>query len=78
MTPSSKRVTRESSAFVRERGLRPLIISISGSIVEVRPKGLRQAETMDIAAIYAYAVRSRLARERAEKKLAKKVKKKFT
>jgi hypothetical protein len=55
-----------------------LIVTITGSIVEVRAKGLRQVETMDVAAIYAFAVRSRVAKERAEKKLAKKVKKKFT
>jgi len=74
MTPSTKPVTRLSSAYVRDRGLRPLVITIIGSLVEVRAKGLRQVETMDIAAIYSFALKSRMAREKAEKKAARKAK----
>lgn len=76
MTPSTKPVTRLTSAYVRDRGLRPLVITVHGSIVEVRAKGLRSTETMDIAAIYNFALKSRLTREKAERKAARKAKSK--
>lgn len=74
VTPSTKACTRLSSAYVRDRGLRPIVITVQGSLVTVRAKGLRQAETMDIAAIYSFALKSRLAREKAERKASRKAK----
>ena len=72
MTPSTKPTTRESSAYTRDRGMRPLIVTIHGSLIELRAKGLRSRETLDIASLYAYAIKGRLARERAERKAARK------
>lgn len=72
MTPSSRPVTRESSALVRDRGARPVIVTITGSILLLRPKGLRSEETLDIAAAWDHAVKQRLARQRAEKAAKKK------
>jgi len=75
MTPSTKPVTRMSTALVRDKGLRPVVITIRDSFVEVRATGLRSTETMDIAAIYSWAVKARMARERAEKAAARKTRK---
>ena len=72
MTPSSKPVTRESSAYVRDRGLRPIIATITGSVVELRAKGLRSREYIDLAWAYQYAVKQRVAQERAERKAKRK------
>lgn len=72
MTPSTKPVTRISLAFFRDKGLRPIIVTITGSMLELRCKGLRQRETVDIAAVYGQAVRSRVAYEKAQRKKAKK------
>jgi hypothetical protein len=68
MTPSTKPVRRESSAFVRERGLRPLIATIHGSLLLLRPKGLRREEILDLGAAYSLAVKQRVAREQAERR----------
>lgn len=70
-TKSIKPVTRESSAFVRERGMRPLIVTIVDSLLLLRPKGLRSEEVLDLGAAYSMAVKQRVARERAEKKAKK-------
>jgi hypothetical protein len=72
MTPSTKPTTRLSSAYVRDRGLRPLIVTISGSLIELRAKGLRSRETVDLASIWSFAVKARLLREKAERKANKK------
>ena len=76
MTPSSKPVTRESSAYVRDRGMRPVIVTITGSLIELRAKGLRSRETLDVASLYTMAVRQRVIREKAEKRAARKAKRK--
>jgi hypothetical protein len=73
-TKSVKPVTRETSAFVRERGLRPLIATIHGSYVLLRPKGLRSEEVLDLGAAWSMAVKQRVWREKAEKKAARKAK----
>jgi hypothetical protein len=73
-TKSTRAVTRESSAFVRDRGLRPIIVTITGSILELRAKGLRQREALDLAACYSIAVKQRLASEKAERAAARKAK----
>ena len=67
-TKSTKPVTRESSAFVRDRGLRPIIVTITGSLVELRAKGLRRTEYLDLAFCYQVAIKQRVAREQASKK----------
>lgn len=71
-TKSTKPVRRETSAFVRERGFRPLIATISGSVFLIRPKGLRREEVLDVAAAWSLAVKQRVARERAERRAARK------
>lgn len=40
----------------------------------VRDRGLRQSETMSIDAIYSFALKARLAREKFEKQKARKAK----
>uniref|UniRef100_UPI0039F680B9 hypothetical protein n=1 Tax=Sulfuriferula sp. GW6 TaxID=3345112 RepID=UPI0039F680B9 len=71
-TKATRPVSRETSAFVRDRGMRPLIATLHGSMLILRGKGLRREETIDIRACYDMAVKQRVARERAEKR--KKVK----
>lgn len=71
-TKSVRPVTRESSAFVRDRGLRPLIVTVVGSVIELRCKGLRSRETLDLGFCYALAVRQRVTRERSERRARRK------
>lgn len=73
-TKSVKPVTRETSAYVRERGFRPLIATIHGSFLLLRPKGLRGEEVLDLGAAWSLAVKQRVARELAEKRAARKAK----
>lgn len=75
MTPSIKPVTRETSAYVRDKGLRTVVATISGSMLILRAKGLRSRETLDISYCYSIAVKARVAQERAEKRALKKAKK---
>lgn len=72
MMPSTKPVTRLSSAYVRERGMRPIVVTITGSLIEVRAKGLRSVETVEVATLWHQAVKARVMREQAEKKAARK------
>lgn len=65
-------VTRETCAYVRDRGLRAVLVTVSGGLIELRAKGLRTRECVDVASIYYAAVKQRVARERAEKKAARK------
>jgi len=74
MTPSTKPVTRLTSAYFRDRGFRQIVATIQGSVLELRCKGLRARETVDIAAIYSFAVKARLADEKAQRKKNKKKK----
>lgn len=71
-TPSTRPVTRETSAFIRDRGMRPVLVTITGSLLELRAKGLRSTETLDVASLYYQAVKQRVNAERKAKKLAKK------
>ena len=66
-TSSVKPTTRETTAFVRERGLRALVVTVVDGLLVLRPKGLRTSETVDLGAVYNYAIKSRLAYERAER-----------
>jgi len=72
MTPSTKPVTRLTSAWVRERGMRAVVVTITGSLIELRAKGCRQVETVDVASLWHQAVKARVLREQAEKKAARK------
>lgn len=71
MTPSSKPVTRETNAYVRDKGVRAVIATISGSMLILRAKGLRTREYIDIGAAYQSAVKQRIAQEKAEKRAAR-------
>ena len=70
-TKSTKPVTRETSAIVHERGYRPLIATIHGSMFLIRPKGMHREEVLDIAAAWSMAVKQRVAREKADRKAAR-------
>lgn len=72
MTPSTKRVTRLTSAWVRDQGMRAVVASIVGGVIELRAKGRRQVEVVDIATLYYRAVRERVVAEKAARKAAKK------
>lgn len=65
-------VTRETSAYVRDRGMRPVIATLTGGALVLRAKGLRSREMLDLAWCYQQAVKQRVAEERAEKKAARK------
>lgn len=66
-TTTAKPTVRETSAFVRDRGLRPLIVTVHHGLIELRPKGLRSSETLDLGGLWESAVRARVFRERMEK-----------
>ncbi len=70
-TSSVKPVTRETSAYVRERGLRAVMVTVHNGLIMLRPKGLRSTETVDIGALYFQAVKARVVREKAERKAAR-------
>jgi hypothetical protein len=71
-TRSLRPVTRETSALVRERGLRPVILTVVGGVIELRAKGLRSTEVLDVAWCYYSAVKQRVINERAERAKARK------
>lgn len=71
-TKLTRPVARESSAYVRDKGLRPIIVTLHGSIIELRAKGLRSTEVLDLAAAYGIALKQRLAREKAERQARRK------
>ena len=61
-------VTRETSSFVRDRGMRPIIATLTGGVIVLRAKGLRTRETLELNWCYQQAVKQRVAQERAEKR----------
>lgn len=67
MTPATKPTRRLTAAYVRERGFRPLVATIHGSLLLLRPKGLRREEVLDLGAAYSMAVKQRVWREKAER-----------
>jgi hypothetical protein len=69
---TAKSVTRETGAYVRERGMRPLIATLHGSLLLLRPKGLHSEEVLDLGAAWSLAVKQRVMRERSEKAAARK------
>jgi hypothetical protein len=72
MTPSTKPATRLTSAYVRERGMRQVVATLSGSLLILRAKGCRQEETLDIGSLWYAAVKARVLRGRTEKRAARK------
>lgn len=71
VTKSLRPVTRETSAIVRDRGARPVIVTVVGGVLELRAKGLRSTETLDVAWCYAAAVRQRVQMQKAERAKAR-------
>lgn len=69
MTASSATspVTRETTAYTRDRGMRAVIVTITHGLLELRAKGLRQRETVDIGWLYQHAVKARVWRDKMEK-----------
>ena len=67
VTKSLRPVSRETSAIVRDRGSRPVIVTVRGGVIELRAKGLRSTEVLDVAWCYAAAVRQRVNEQRAKK-----------
>lgn len=74
MTTSSitSPVTRETTAYVRDKGLRPVIVTVTGATIIMRAKGLRSREVLDLGWCYRQAVSQRVIQERAEKRRQKK------
>ena len=66
-TKAIKPVSRETSAFVRDRGLRPIIATLLHGSLIMRAKGLRTEEVLDIGSAYAQAVKNRVFREKMDK-----------
>jgi hypothetical protein len=71
MTPSTKPVTRVTSAWVRDQGMRAVVATITGSVIELRAKGRRQTEVVDVASLYYRAVKERVASEKKARKAAR-------
>lgn len=73
MTTSSARpVTRETSAYARDKGLRAVIVTVHHGMLTLRAKGLRSNYSLDIGSLYLQAVRQEVLRKRDERKAAKK------
>lgn len=74
MTTSSltSPVTRETSAYIRDKGMRPVMVTVTGGTFVLRAKGLRSREVLDIGWCYQQAVKQRVAQERAEKRASRK------
>jgi hypothetical protein len=78
MTPADKPTTRLSSAYVRDRGLRQVVVTVHGSLIELRPKGLRTVEVIDIASAWSAALKARVLREQRERQAERKARRKGT
>ncbi len=72
MTPSTKPVTRKTSAYVRDKGLRPLVVTITHGMLELRPLGCRTTEVVDLGAIWQGAVKARIFAAKKARKAARK------
>jgi hypothetical protein len=59
-----------SDATIRDRGkLRPLVVTLyPNGMIGLRPLGLRREETLDVDTAWQFAVRVRVASERAERR----------
>lgn len=70
--PGSK-VTRKTTTMVRDRGLRKVIVTIyPEGIIGLRAERTRKEEIVDAAWLWGYAVKQRVANERAAKRAARK------
>jgi hypothetical protein len=65
-------VTRITPALVHDMGCRPIIVTVRGGLIEMRAKGLRTREVVDVASIYSAAVKARVLAERMAKKAKRK------
>ena len=70
-TKSDRPVTRETSACVRDKGLRAVMVTIKGGVIEFRAKGLRSREVLEVAWCYEFAVKARVTRERSERRASR-------
>ena len=73
MTTSSTTspVTRITPAIVRDLGARQVIVTIRDGLIELRGKGLKRTECVDVASLYYQAVKQRVNFEKAQKRKAK-------
>lgn len=78
MTPLNKSITRRSEATVRDGGrVRRIVITLYPSnVIGLRPEKTRREELITVEAAWGTAVKMRVAKERAEKKAAKKARRK--
>jgi len=60
---------------VRDLGARQIIVTLRDGLVELRAKGLRRTEVVDVASLYTRAVKERVIFERSQKKAARKARK---
>ena len=74
MTKLTQPVTRKTDSTVRDRGkVRNLIVTLfPNNTMGLRPERTRQIEIVTLDSVYSLAVKQRVAKERAEKKQAKK------
>jgi len=75
MTGIRSPVTRLTASHIRERGLRPLVVTLYPGYMMIRPKGLRRGLSIDYVTIYQKAAQIESARMRQEKAEAKKARK---
>ena len=60
ITKSTKAVVRETSAIVQDAGDRPLIATLEGGVIKLRPKGLKTEEVVRLDYIWETAVKNRI------------------
>ena len=61
---ANKTVKRETSTIYRAR---PLMVTLTPRLIQIREKGRRDAVEVDYAAVYEMAMRMKFRREQAEK-----------
>jgi hypothetical protein len=61
-----------TSAYVRDRGMRPVAVTITGSVIELRLKGCRAVEVVDVATLWYQSIKARVISEQKAKKAARK------
>jgi hypothetical protein len=70
-TSSAKPVTRETSAYVRDKGMRAVVVTVHHGMLTLRAKGLRSNYGLDIGSLYYQAVKQAVAQAKAERKAAR-------
>lgn len=70
-TRITKPVSRLTDAFVFSKGTRAVVVTIHTTFIELRLKGTKQRETVDLAPLYKAAVLQRVMKEKAERKKAR-------